>query len=52
MNEGRTPLEELKPPKLIDPYQLISTDNGVVISLYQKIIQKRYLNWGVRIKNA
>ena len=26
------PIEELKPPKLIDPYQLISTDNGVVIS--------------------
>ena len=26
------PMEELKPPKLIDPYQLISTDNGVVIS--------------------
>ena len=26
------PIEELKSPKLIDPYQLISTDNGVVVS--------------------
>tara|TARA_Y100001970_G_scaffold104520_1_gene130898 strand:- start:3082 stop:3606 length:525 start_codon:yes stop_codon:yes gene_type:complete len=26
------PIEALKPPKLIDSYQLISTDNGVVIS--------------------
>ena len=26
------PIEELESPKLIDPYQLISTDNGVVVS--------------------
>ena len=46
------PIEELESPKLIDPYQLISTDNGVVVSYIPEDYSEEIFKLGCSYQNC
>ena len=46
------PVEELEPPRLIDPYQLISTDNGVVVSYIPEEYSEEIFKLGCSYQNC
>ena len=46
------PLESLEPPRLVDPYQLISTDNGVVVSFIPDEYAEEIFKLGCSYQNC
>ena len=46
------PVEELEPPRLIDPYQLISTDNGVIVSYIPEEYSEEIFKLGCSYQNC